>query len=388
MSENEQPTTNNQQSSTTRCGTIALIGAPNAGKSTLSNRLVGAKVSIVTPKAQTTRSRVTAVCMEAGAQMVFLDVPGVFDAKQDFERAMVNAAWNGARGADVIMFMQDARKKPDEETEAALARVLKLVGQGDEVGHGGEAGAPLPRERQRGLASVSELSRSGEGGDPLSSDPARPHPEFSSRENSDLSQGRGKQAVPIGQNKPQKNLIIVLNKIDAVEDKKTLLLRAKWFSERADNPALFMISARKGDGVEALKSLLATMMPEGPYLYDEDALTDMPMRLIASELTREQCFLKLQEEIPYTLTVETEKYETKADGSAVINQIIIVQNERQKTIVIGEGGQMLKAIGERARHEIGRMLGAKCHLYLFVKVRADWKEKPEAYRYLGLEMGQ
>lgn len=309
MSENESRIANHE--SRTRCGTIALIGAPNAGKSTLTNRLVGAKISIVTPKAQTTRSRVTAVCMEAGAQMVFLDVPGVFDAKQDFERAMVSAAWNGARGADVILFMQDARKKPDDETEAALARV-------------------------------------------------------------------------VGFHKP---LLIVLNKIDAVEDKKTLLARAKWFSERADNPALFMISARKGDGVAALKNLLATMMPEGPYLYDEDALTDMPMRLLASELTREQCFLKLQEEIPYTLTVETEKYETKADGSAVIHQLIIVQNERQKTIVIGEGGQMLKAIGERARHEIGRMLGAKCHLYLFVQVRPDWKEKPDAYRYLGLEMG-
>ncbi len=295
-----------------RCGHIALIGAPNAGKSTLMNRMVGTKISIVSPKAQTTRTRVTGVVMEGEAQLIFVDVPGVFDAKQSFEKSMVNAAWNGARGADVIVFMQDARKKPNEETEAALARV-------------------------------------------------------------------------VGFHKP---LVIVLNKIDAVPDKKTLLERAKWFSERAENPALFMVSARKGDGVEALRQLLATMMPEGEHLYDRDALTDMPMRLIASELTREQCFLKLQEELPYTLTVENEKYEVRADGSVEIHQNIIVQNERQKTILIGSGGSMLKAIGERARHEIGRLTGSKCHLYLFVKVRADWKDKPESYSYLGLDFKQ
>ncbi len=295
-----------------RCGHIALIGAPNAGKSTLLNRLVGAKISIVTPKAQTTRIRVTGVTMEAGAQLVFVDVPGVFDAKEGFEKAMVSAAWNAAKSADVILFIHDARKKPNEETEAVITRLRDM----------------------------------------------------------------GKPAI------------IALNKIDAVADKKVLLERTLWFNERLVWQHIFMISARKGDGVDDLRGALAELMPTGPYLYDEDALTDMPMRLVASELTREQCFLKLQEELPYTLTVENEKYETRPDGSVEIHQNIIVQNERQKTILIGSGGQMLKAIGERARHEIGRLVGAKCHLYLFVKVRADWKDKPEAYSYLGLEFGK
>ncbi len=298
-----------EQISPTRCGHVALIGAPNAGKSTLLNRMVGAKISIVTPKAQTTRVRVTGVTMEGEAQLVFLDVPGVFDANETFEKSMVSAAWNAARAADVILFIHDARKKPNEETEAVITRLRDM----------------------------------------------------------------GKPAI------------IALNKVDAVADKKVLLERTLWFNERLVWQHIFMISARKGDGVHDLRGALAEMMPPGPLLYDRDALTDMPMRLCASELTREQCFLKLQEELPYTLTVENEKYDARPDGSVEIHQNIIVQNERQKTILIGAGGQMLKAIGERARHEIGRLIGAKCHLYLFVKVRPDWKDKPEAYQYLGLE---
>lgn len=299
----------NHDPSLPRAGHIALIGAPNAGKSTLLNRMVGTKISIVTPKAQTTRVRVTGVTMEGEAQLVFVDVPGVFDATQSFEKSMVSAAWNAARSADVIVFIHDARKKPTEETEAVVARLRDL----------------------------------------------------------------GKPAI------------IALNKVDAVADKKVLLERTLWFNERLVWQHIFMISARKGEGVDDLRGALAELMPEGPPLYDRDALTDMPMRLLASELTREQCFLKLQEELPYTLTVENEKYETRENGSVEIHQNIIVQNERQKTILIGESGQMLKAIGERARHEIGRLTGGPCHLYLFVKVRADWKDKPESYSYLGLE---
>ncbi len=299
----------NAQTEPTRCGTIALIGAPNAGKSTLLNRMVGTKISIVTPKAQTTRVRVTGVTVEGETQLVFLDVPGVFDANQTFEKAMVSAAWNSAKAADVIVFMHDARKKPTEETEAVIQRIKDI-------------GTPA---------------------------------------------------------------IIALNKVDALPDKKVLLERVVWFNERLVWQHIMLISARKGEGVSDLRSALAEMMPEGPFLYERDALTDMPMRLVASELTREQCFLKLQEELPYTLTVETERYEERENGSVEIHQNIIVQNERQKTILIGKDGQMLKAIGERARHEIGRLLGAKCHLYLFVKVRADWKDKPEAYSYLGLD---
>ncbi|MES2983873.1 MAG: GTPase Era [Pseudomonadota bacterium] len=296
----------------TRCGTIALIGAPNAGKSTLMNRMIGTKISIVTPKAQTTRSRVTGVTLEGESQLVFLDVPGVFDATQTFEKAMVSAAWNSARSADVVLFIHDARKKPTEETEAVINRIRDM----------------------------------------------------------------GKPAL------------IALNKVDALPDKKVLLERVVWFNERLVWQHIFLISARKGDGVDDMRGALAELMPVGPFLYDRDALTDMPMRLIASEMTREQCFLKLQEELPYTLTVENEKYDAREDGSVEIHQNIIVQNERQKTILIGKDGQMLKAIGERARHEIGRLLGARCHLYLFVKVRPDWKDKPESYSYLGLEFNK
>lgn len=273
------------------------------------NRMVGTKISIVTPKAQTTRSRVTGVVMEDEAQLVFVDVPGVFDAKQSFERAMVQAAWSAAKSADVILFLHDARKNPNEETEGVITRLRDM----------------------------------------------------------------GKPAI------------IALNKVDAVADKKQLLERTQWFNERLAWDHIFMISARKGEGVDDLRVELAKMMPGGPHLFDRDALTDMPMRIVASELTREQCFLKLQEELPYTLTVENEKYETRKDGSVEIHQNIIVQNERQKTILIGKGGQMLKDIGERARREISKLTGGKCHLYLFVKVRADWKDKPEAYSYLGLE---
>ena len=295
---------------TTRCGHIAMIGAPNAGKSTLLNRLVGTKISIVTPKAQTTRSRITGVTMEGtNTQLVFLDVPGVFNANQSFEKAMVQAAWNSAKSADVVLFLHDARKNPTEETEQAVFRIRDM----------------------------------------------------------------------------KKPAIIAVNKIDAVPDKKALLARVQWFNERLAWQHIMLISARKGEGVSDLRGALAELMPEGPFLYDEDALTDMPMRIVASELTREQCFLKLQEELPYTLTVENEKYDTRPDGSVEIHQNIIVQNERQKTILIGKGGQMLKAIGEKARGEIAKVVGARCHLYLFVKVRADWKDKPDAYRYLGLD---
>lgn len=298
-----------QPQAQTSCGSIALIGAPNAGKSTLLNRLVGSKIAIVTPKAQTTRSRVTGVVMHGTTQMVFLDVPGVFSAKHSFEKAMVSAAWGAGREADVILYLHDARKPPSEETEMFIERVK-------------QAGKPI---------------------------------------------------------------VLALNKIDAVEDKRVLLERIAWFNAAAAWNHIFMISARKGDEVEALKTTLAGMLPVGPWHYDEDALTDMPMRMIAAELTREQCFLQLQEELPYTLMVETEQYEPRKDGSVAINQTIIVQNERQKGIVIGKGGAMLKSIGEKARGQIGQMIGAPCHLKLFVKVREDWKEKPEAYRAMGLD---
>jgi GTP-binding protein Era len=292
-----------------KCGTIALIGAPNAGKSTLLNRMVGTKLAIVSPKAQTTRSRITGVTVKDNAQLIFTDVPGVFDTEKRFEKAMVDAAWQAAHGADIILFLFDARKPPNAETEKFVERVS-------------QSGRPF---------------------------------------------------------------LLALNKIDDVEDKRILLERVAWFNERAVWSHIFLISARTGTDVDVLKDTLISMLPEAPWMYDEDALTDVPMRVLASELTREQCFLKLQEEIPYTLTVETEAYESRKDGAINIGQVIIVQNERQKGIVIGKGGAMLKDIGATAREQIGKMAGTTCHLKLFVKVREDWKDRPDAYHYLGLE---
>lgn len=292
----------------TRCGFIALIGAPNAGKSTLMNRMIGAKVSIVTPKAQTTRSRVTGVVTEGDAQLVFIDVPGVFRAKQRFEKAMVQCAWAGADEADVTLFMFDSKRQPNEETEEALERLS-------------------------------------------------------------------------GRKKP---LYLVLNKVDTLSDKKALLPLIAWFQARAEFTEIFMLSALRGDGVPELKENLAKSVPQGPWLYPEDQLTDLPKRLLTAEITREKCFLLLQQELPYSLMVETESYEERDDGSVKINQTIIVQNERQKMIVLGAKGAMLKSIGERARKEIERTFEERCHLFLFVKVRENWKDKPEHYAALGL----
>jgi GTP-binding protein Era len=296
-------------SENTRYGVVCLIGAPNAGKSTLMNRAVGGKVSIVTPKAQTTRSRVAGMVTRRASQIVFYDVPGVFQSTKRFEGAMIEAAWGAAEDADILVFLFDAHRRPDEETEQVLARFAQI----------------------------------------------------------------------------QKPCILVLNKIDMVADKAVLLKLVEWFSGRAYWQQVFMISALKDDGVEALMDFLASHVPEGVWHYPEDALTDMPSRLLAAELTREQCFMKLHEELPYTLMVETEKYHEKPNGDVELHQVITVQNERQKMIVIGKSGAMLKAIGASARREIGKMLDQKVHLYLFVKVREDWKENPESYAHHGLQ---
>lgn len=292
----------------TQCGFVALIGAPNAGKSTLLNTLVGAKISIVTPKAQTTRSRITGVCIHGGAQLVLVDVPGVFKAKQKFEKAMVDRAWGSAGEADAVLYLHDVKRTPDEETEFALERIKA-------------SGKPL---------------------------------------------------------------YLALNKVDVLENKEKLFELSDWFGERAPFKVIFMISALKRDGVNAILDTLSAAMPEGPWLFPEDELTDIPVRFMAAEFTREQCFLRLREELPYTLSVETEEYKEREDGSVEIRQVIVVQNERQKMIVLGKGGAQIKDIGERARKAISRELDQKVHLFLFVKVREDWKDKPEVYHMLGL----
>lgn len=293
---------------TTRCGYIAIVGVPNAGKSTLLNQLVGGKLAIVTPKEQTTRNRITGIMAHENAQLIFIDTPGIFAASQRFEKAMVASAWSGVKDADITLLLIDARRGIDEGTEAIIAALKE----------------------------------------------------------------RGKPAVA------------ALNKIDAVP-KENLFALAQKLGETQLFQQIFMISAMKGDGVGDMVRYLAGQMPPHPFLFPEDQMSDMPQRLLASEITREKLFLKLHEELPYSLAVETESWETLKDGSAKIHQSIFVQRESQKKIVLGKSGAMLKSIGESARREIERVLEIKAHLFLFVKVREDWKNKPEAYKYLGLE---
>ncbi len=297
------------QNPQTHCGYVAFLGAPNAGKSTLMNRLVGSKLAIVTPKAQTTRSRITGVALHKGAQIVCLDVPGVFNpGEQKFEKAMVECAWNGVGDADVVLFLLDAKKGLDEENKKILAQ-LKTTGR----------------------------------------------PAF-----------------------------LVLNKIDTLDTKQLLPLTQK-LMEAHPFEEVFMISATKGDGVEQLLDGVTKRMPESPWLFPEDHLTDVPVRVLASEITREKCFIYMREELPYSLTVETESWKEQKDGSVRIEQLIFVEREGQKGIVLGKKGEQLKKISPAARREIEDQLGCRAHLFLFVKVREDWKDKTDHYSYLGLE---
>jgi len=292
----------------TRTGFAALIGAPNAGKSTLLNALVGSKVSIVSRKVQTTRALVRGIMIEGRAQIVLVDTPGIFKPKRRLDRAMVTSAWGGAGDADVICLLLDARKGLDEEGEAILGR--------------------LPDLRQ-----------------------------------------------------PK---ILILNKIDVIERSKLLDLAAR-LNSKLSFAHTFMISALKGDGIDALRRALADMMPEGHWLYPEDQISDAPLRMLAAEITREKIYERLHEELPYRSTVETTEWQQRPDGSVRIEQTIFVERESQRKIVLGEGGQTIKKIGQLARQEIGEIAEAKVHLFLFVKVRENWADDPERYREMGLE---
>lgn len=292
----------------TRAGFIALIGAPNAGKSTLINQLVGTKVSIVTHKVQTTRSIVRGVAMHGKAQLVFIDTPGIFKPKRRLDRAMVDTAWGGARDADVIALLIDARKGIDEEVENILKRLK-------------------------------------------------------------------------GQSAPK---VLILNKTDVAKREK-LLDVARKANEHIEFEETFMISALTGDGTNAILDHFAKKVPEGPWLYPEDQPSDLPLRILASEITREKLFERLHQELPYISTVETERWETKKDGSARIEQTIYVERDSQKSIVLGKGGQTIKAISRTAREEISDIIEAPVHLFLFVKVRENWADDPERYREMGLE---
>ncbi|HEX3677578.1 MAG TPA: GTPase Era [Sphingomicrobium sp.] len=292
----------------TSAGFVAVIGAPNAGKSTLVNALVGQKVAIVSAKAQTTRARLLGIAIEAHAQILLVDTPGIFEPRRRLDRAMVAAAWTGAQDADLILLVIDAAAGASREVERIIGSL---------------------RDRRQPL-------------------------------------------------------FIVLNKIDLVKKAALLGLSAS-IAGRLDPEKLFMISAAEGDGVADLKAALAAAMPQGPWLYPGDEVSDATDRMIAAELTREQMVNQLRQELPYATAVETESWEDRPDGSTVINQQIIVERDSQKAIVIGKGGRQLKAIGAAARSEIAQHLGRPVHLFLHVKVEPKWGEDRSLYKEIGLE---
>ena len=297
---------------TTRAGFVALIGEPNAGKSTLLNRMVGARLSIVTHKVQTTRARLRGVAIEGDSQIVFVDTPGLFEPTRRLDRAMVAAAWGGAADADIVVLLIEAQRG----VTAGVARILDRLG--------------------------------------------------------DIAQGR--------------TVALAINKIDRVAAPELLALtesmNARFAFERT-----FLISAEKGYGVADLRSWLAGEVPEGPWLYPEDQIADLPMRMIAAEMTREKLTLRLHQELPYQLTVETEGWEERKDGSVRIDQVIYVVRAGHKGILLGHKGETIKAISQAARAEIGAFLDRQVHLFLQVRVREGWMNEPERYSEMGLDFG-
>jgi GTP-binding protein Era len=293
----------------TRCGFCAIIGAPNAGKSTLVNRLAGTKISIVSRKAQTTRARIRAIVVEGDTQIVFVDTPGIFSPRRKLDSTMVANAWSGAGEADAVVLVVDARKGLDDETRTIIDYLI---------------GAKLKAS-------------------------------------------------------------LALNKVDMLARDKLLPL-AEEFTAAFPFARIFMVSALNGDGVDDLKHYIASCMPEGPWLYPGDQTADIQLRFLASEITREKLYDRLHEELPYASTVETESWEDRKDGSVRIGQVIYVERDSQKKIVLGKGGQSIKLIGQMARSELEELLERKVHLFLFVKVRENWAEDPERLRNMGLDI--
>ena len=296
----------------TRCGFIAVIGAPNAGKSTLVNQIIGAKVSIVSPKVQTTRTRVTGILAEGSDQAIFVDTPGIFrGAKRRLEKAMVDVAWRQAAETDRLMLVIDVSKKRLSDDDHAVIEQL---------------------EQQK--------------------------------------------ATPI----------LVLNKIDEARH-EVMLEVATLVNARLDVQETFMVSALTADGVDDLRAAVLQRLPEGPWLYPEDQISDLPSRMLAAEATREKLFLQLHQELPYNLTVETELFEVQKNGDLKINQVIYVSRDSHKAMVLGKGGARIKQIGSQSRQDLAELFDRKVHLFLFVKVRENWLNDPERYREMGLELG-
>ena len=296
------------ENSTPHCGLVAVIGAPNAGKSTLVNALVGQKVAIVSNKAQTTRARLMGIALEGATQLILVDTPGLFEPRRRLDRAMVHAAWEGAQDADAIVLVVDARKKRRDYLEPIL-----------------ETLARRPERR-----------------------------------------------------------ILVLNKVDTCA-KEPLLIAAQELSAAGGFDAVFFVSALTGDGIADFKARLAGMMPEGVWHYPEDQVSDASERLLAAEVTREQLYRQLHDELPYDSAVRPEAYKTRPDGSIEIHQQIVIARDSQRPIVLGKGGARLKAIGEAARKELAQILGVRVHLFLHVRVEENWAESREIYEEIGLD---
>ncbi|MDA1022868.1 MAG: GTPase Era [Proteobacteria bacterium] len=292
----------------TRAGFIAILGAPNVGKSTLLNQLVGTKVSIVSPKVQTTRSRVLGICIEGDAQVIFIDTPGIFKPRRRLDRAMVAAAWGGGADADDVLLLIDASRGIDGNTKAIIEKLKKS----------------------------------------------------------------------------ERTVTLALNKVDLVK-KPALLKLAEEANQAEIFSDIFMISAETGDGVADLMAFLTARVPEGPWLFPEDQISDMPGRLTAAEITREQLYLQLYQELPYSAAVETESWKEQDDGSVRIEQVIYVERASQKGIVLGKKGSRIKSLGEAARKELEEIFERRVHLFLFIKVRENWGDDPERYRDLGLD---
>jgi GTPase len=293
----------------TRCGFIAILGAPNVGKSTLLNRVVGTKVSIVSPKVQTTRTRVLGIALDGDAQLIFIDTPGIFQPKRRLDRAMVAAAWGGAGDADHVVLLVDSQRGITPDTQSIIDKLKNQEGR---------------------------------------------------------------------------KVDLALNKVDLV-NKENLLALTEKLNEYGIFEEIFMISAEKGDGVDDLVAYLKSKMPVSPWLFPEDQISDMPLRLLAAEITREKLYLKLHQELPYATTVETESWEEKDDGSVRIEQTIYVERESQRSIVLGKGGKMIKSIGAESRRDLAEIADRTVHLFLFVKVREKWGDDPSRYSDWGLD---
>lgn len=293
----------------TRCGFVAIIGAPNAGKSTLVNRLVGAKVTIVSRKVQTTRVPVRGILTAGSSQIVLIDTPGIFRPKRRLDRAMVGAAWGGVQDADLIVLLIDAAKGLDEDVDGILERLASQKG---------------PK-------------------------------------------------------------ILALNKVDRLADKSALLELIAKITNRVAFDSVVMTSALNGDGVDTLLDEIGKRLPEGPWHYPEDDISDLPLRMLAAEMTREKIYDRLHQELPYAITVETTDWKVLRDRSVRIEQTIFVERDSQKSIVLGKGGQTIKTISSETRAELAAMLEAPVHLFLFVKVRENWADDPARYREMGLE---